>query len=88
MQALRELSRVRGHKFWQITPKVHMIMHLSSFPGKLNPRFVQNYQEESLIGTTARIWARSAQGRYRRTIQKTVLIKKMVALMVRLERDL
>ena len=47
----------------------------------------QNYTEESSVGTVAKVWAHSANGRYRRTVQRMVLLKRLVALMIRLETD-
>ena len=84
---LREMCRGRGILAWNVTPKMHMLQHLGSFPAKVNPRWLQNYMEESSVGTTTKVWSRSASGRYRRTVQKMVLLKRLVALMIRLETD-
>ena len=84
---LREMSRGRGILAWNVTPKMHMLQHLGSFPAKVNPRWLQNYMEESSVGTTTKVWSRSASGRYRRTVQKMVFLKRLVTLMIRLETD-
>ena len=85
-QQLRELSRLRGGLEWRITPKVHCMMHFDTQAAVCNPTWTQNCQDESQVGTVTRIWGRSAQGRYRRTVQKMVLVKRLVSLAVRLER--
>ena len=87
VMSLRDLARGRGMQAWNVTPKMHMIQHFGAFPANLNPKWVQNYTEESAIGTTTKVWARSASGRYRETVQKMVLLKRLVALVVRLETD-
>jgi len=48
---LREDCRLRGELFFKATPKVHKMQHVPLMATALNPRFVQNYSEESLIGT-------------------------------------
>ena len=84
LQSLRSLARSKNFLAWNITPKVHMCQHLQQQSTIMNPRWVQNYTEESQIGTTTKVWARSATGAYRRTIQRLVLLKRIVALVVRL----
>ena len=85
---LRELARQRRLLAWRITPKMHMVQHVAALAALINPRFVQNYCEESQVGSTTQVWSRSARGRYRRTVQRLVLVKRLVALVVRLEREL
>ena len=84
-QRLRVLDERVGRLAWYITPKVHMSQHLVELSKEINPRFVQNYNEESQIGSTAAVWSRSSKGTYRSTIQHVVLTKRLCALMVRLE---
>jgi len=83
MQQLRELSRVKNQLCWGILPKAHYMQHLCDLP--VNARWVQNYAEESHVGTLAKIWSRSAHGRYRRTAQKVILLKRLVAMYIRIE---
>ena len=85
-QQLRELARERGLMAWRITPKVHMVMHLDQQAVVCNPRWTQNYTEESQIGTMTQIWGRSARGRYRGGVQRMILLKRLVSLAIRLER--
>ena len=61
---LREIARVKKWPLWNVTPKVHKMQHVPLLATVLNPRCVQNYAEESLIGTCTAIWARSVSGRY------------------------
>ena len=88
IQQLRELARARNLLAWNMTPKVHMFQHMDQQAAVVNPRVIHNYSEESQIGTTTAVWRRSASGRYRRTVQRIVLCKRLVSLMIRLERDL
>ena len=77
-------SRTSGNE-WNIVPKAHLTQHLGDQAGIMNPRWCWNYSEESQIGSTTMVWEKSAAGRYRPTVQKMVLIKRVVALAVRLE---
>ena len=84
MQTLRTLTGPEGFFGWQIRPKVHIAQHfdLQAQLG-INPRWCQNYTEESAIGSTTRVWKRSATGKYRAVIQRLVLLKRLVALAIR-----
>ena len=84
-QLLRELCRERGLLFFNVTPKVHKMQHVPLLAEVMNPRYVQNYAEESLIGTCTRIWAKSVSGRYRLTAQKAVIANELVGLLMRFE---
>ncbi len=83
---LRELARRENRLAWPVTPKVHKLQHVPLFAGVLNPRFVQNYAEESTMGTMQRTWRRSMDGRYKDSVQANVLIKRATALLVRFEQ--
>ena len=54
--SLRELARTGNHLSWKVSPKAHKFQHLPMYCSVLNVRYTQCYAEESLIGTTARIW--------------------------------
>eukprot|EP00974_Lingulodinium_polyedra_P053048 5098270-Lingulodinium_polyedra.AAC.1 len=82
---LREYADRQGLLLWHVTPKVHKMQHVPLLASVLNPKFVQNYAEESLIGTCTKIWARSVKSRYRHVVQRNVLAKKLVALMLYFE---
>ena len=60
-------------------------MHIPLYASVLNPRFVQNYAEESFIGSTTKVWHRSMFGPYKKVTQSTVLLKRSLALLLRLE---
>ena len=87
VQELRDISRARGGFEFKVSPKMHMILHMASLPANANPRFLQCYQEETHIGSITKIWHRSANGRYRATVQRMVLLKRLVATVVRLATD-
>ena len=82
-QRLRVLAARLGELHWQITPKVHYMMHLPKQGKLLNPRFCQNYLEEGLIGRVTKIWKMSVSGPYARTVQKVVLTKYLVGTALR-----
>ena len=88
IQRLREMARERDIQAWQCTPKMHMMQHLSDIATCINPRWVQNYSEESHVGTVAKIWNRSAHGSYRPSAQRLVLLKRLVSLYIRLGGNL
>ena len=51
----------------------------------MNPQWIQAYAEENLVGTTTQIWGQTMKGRYEDTVQSTVLIKRLVGLLLRIE---
>ena len=84
-QRARQQARRREVLAYNITPKVHKTQHLPLMASALNPSFVQNYDEESQMGTTGRVWKKSMSGRFQKHVQKLVLVKRTTALPVRLE---
>ena len=84
-QALRQLCLGRNIFAFQVTPKVHKLQHFPMLAEIVNPRFCQVYAEESQIGTTTRCWKRSMAGRYRAHIQRNVLLKRLLGLVLRFE---
>ena len=83
-QNLRHLSGVRNENAWQIRPKVHYAQHFVEQADLINPRVVQNYQEESLIGVVTKVWQACARGPYEKTIQKKALNRMWVGLELRI----
>ena len=73
-------AALRGDLQFQMTPKVHITQHVPDQADLINPRYVQNYRYESLVGRVAAMWAASATGPYEDSIQKTVLLKYLVVL--------
>ena len=86
-QALREMARRDHRRAWNVTPKCHKFQHIHVFASIMNPRFVQNYIEESAVGTVQDSWKQSLNGRYKGVVQETVLIKRVTALLLRFEMD-
>ena len=82
---LRNLSMRAGLLHFKITPKVHKVQHVPMLASCINPRFCQNYAEESLIGTCTKIWGRSMAGRHQQFVQRNALVKKLLGLLIRLE---
>ena len=82
---LRSMACDQGRLWWQVRPNHHKMQHFFVLTEVLNPRCVQCYGEESLIGTTTKIWKRSVSGRYQDHVQTSVLLKKLCGLKLRLE---
>lgn len=83
-QNLRHLSSLENENSFQIRPKVHIAMHFPEQSELINPVFVQNYQEESLIGVVTKVWAACARGPYDKTIQAKALNRMWVGLEIRM----
>ena len=81
----REHSREEGKLYFQIRPKVHYCMHFPHQACLINPRFVQCYGEESLVGRVTKIWRGSAAGPYWKRVNKTVLVKYLTVIAVMYE---
>ena len=84
-QRLRELSRRSGVLAFPVRPKVHKFLHIPSIAASINPRCCQCYAEESCVGTVAKTWAGSKKGRYLQSVQRVVLVKRLLALLLRIE---
>ena len=82
---LRELSQARGRLYFQVTPKVHMMQHLWHQSLIINPRWVQCYAFESMVGKLTRIYAAIANGPYARTIQNRAAARYLVLLAIVLD---
>ena len=84
-QWCREWSRTTNLLAFNTTPKVHKMQHLPFFCGILNPFLTSCYMDEPQIGTTCKCWQRSVAGRYHRVAQKTVLAKRLLGFLLRLD---
>jgi hypothetical protein len=84
-QRLRGLCDACGWLYFQIKPKTHMTMHVPFFGKLINPRWVQCYCSESMIGVVTQIWEGSVSGPYHNTVQRTVLLKYLVQLAICLD---
>ena len=84
-QWLRDIGRRNGDLIAPVRTKVHKMQHLPRFAGIINPRYVQCYGEESLIGTTVQVWKKCMRGRYDKQAQRNVLLKRITGLLLRYE---
>ena len=84
-QSLREYCARTELLAFNVTPKTHKIQHVPMLCEVINPRCVQCYAEESLIGTVAKVYKASMSGRYEGGLQRNVLAKHVLGLCVRFE---
>ena len=80
----RSLCERRGILAFQITPKLHKMQHVPDQSRIFNPVRTSNYSYESFIGSTTQCWKRSLSGRYKRSSQRVVLIKRLVSVLLRM----
>ena len=88
LQGLRGLAAARNELVWQVRPKCHKAMHLPYFASVINPHSLNCYVRESQVGTSQRVWRASVQGRWVLHAQRTVLAKRWLGLLLRLEAEL
>ena len=81
---LREAMKLRGKLYFRISPKTHRLQHLPLYAEVLNPKWVQNYMEESLMGAVARVYQRAMRGVYYQDIQANILVRRTLGLLLRL----
>ena len=84
-QLLREGAALQGIMAWNVTSKVHRMQHVPTMCTIINPRYISNYGEERAMGTHSRVWKKTIIGKYAGTIQRNVLIKRIVGLLLRFE---
>jgi len=87
LQTLRGVSSIEGQLLWQVRPKAHKAMHTPFFAQVISPSAVNCYINESQIGTSQQVWRASAKGKYHASIQRTMLAKRWLALLLRFESD-
>ena len=85
IQLLRSRAKEQRQLLWHIVPKTHHMQHFPTEAKLINPRLVQCYIEESYIGKVAKIWASSKNGPYKETVQRIVLLKYLVWLVVEMD---
>ena len=73
-------AQSRGLLLWKLVPKVHYWMELAYQANSINPRFVQTYSGESLVGRVSQMYKGSFFGPFARVIQDKVLRKYLVGL--------
>ena len=81
---LAKRSTHLGLMRWPIRPKMHYWYHLTLRKQFLNPRFLQTYANESMVGKTCNIYKSALSGSQneRRKVQHSVLAKYLTGLMV------
>jgi hypothetical protein len=77
-------STANARMEWKLIPKLHYAAELALQGRLINPRFVQTYSGESLVGRLETMYAAAANGPYHATIQQTVLRKYLVGLEIRM----
>ena len=85
MLRLRAWARRCHLHVFQIKPKMHKMQHLGLYSEVFNPRYIQNYMEESLIGTVTRVWQKAMRGNYADFAQSNVLLRRLLAVIFRYE---
>ena len=58
----------------------YAVGHMSEQAALINPRFVQGYSSESLVGTICEIYGASQSGPFRAHIQKVCMLKYRTGL--------
>ena len=87
LQRLRHIAAQRNQLIWQVRPKVHKAMHLAFFAAIVNPMALNCYVRESQVGTSQKVWRASVRGKYQPHVQRTVLAKRWLGLLLLLERE-
>lgn len=70
----------QGEQYWMVRPKLHYIGHLELQAELLSPRATRCYLMESSVGKVQRQYASSINGPFAAGLQRTILIKSLVAL--------
>ena len=55
-QRLRNLAGTSGEMAWPVTTKVHKMQHVPELANIINPVHLQCYADESLMGTSQKVW--------------------------------
>lgn len=87
LQGLRHFAASRNELAWQVRPKCHKAMHLPMFASVINPYYLNCYVRESQVGTSQRVWRSSVHGQWGPHVQRTVLAKRWLGLLLRLETN-
>lgn len=87
LQALNHQASLANELRWKVQPKCHKMMHLPLFASILNPMSLNCYIRESQVGTSQHVWKSLVRGRYQDHVQRLVLAKRWLALLLRFEID-
>ena len=75
-QVLQSSSMAAEETMWKPVVKMHYVVaHLASQSELINPRFVQGYRSESMVGRICEIYSHSNRGLYREVVQRVSLLK-------------
>ena len=76
-----------GQLAWQMRPELHYaVAHLASQAKLINPRYVQTYGSEGLVGKVCNIYKASQSGPYHAGLQNTILTKYTAGLVLAFSR--
>jgi len=68
---------------WQMRPKLHYaVAHLAGQAKLINPRYVQTYGSEGLVGKVCNIYKASQSGPYHAGLQRTIFTKYQTGLVL------
>ena len=76
---LEGLSVVKAHD------KKYVKEHLGFYSEVFNPRYIQTSMEDFLIGTVTRVWQKAMRGNYANFAQSNVLLRRLLAVILRFE---
>ena len=82
-QMLQVIDLAEQRATWKTTTKLHYVGggHLWEQASLINPRVVQGYRSESLVGELCGIYAQSLSGPFRDRVQHVALLKYRVGLL-------
>ena len=80
-QVLQVKSMEFGRTRWKSVPKTHYVVgHLVEQAELINPRVVQGYMSESLVGVICDIYKMSQSGPFKHRVQQVALMKYRTGL--------
>jgi hypothetical protein len=78
--ALAMESASLGNMTWSFVPKFHIWAHFPTIALMINPRWLRNYLEESMIGRIVGVYNGIKHGPYHATAQSSALNKYMIGV--------
>ena len=80
---LAHITAVAMKRSWPQRPKLHYaVAHLGKQASMVNPRFVQAYASESMVGRVTGIYKKSMNGPFHKGVQKKVSLKYCTGLLL------
>ena len=87
-QCLAVTATSQGHRRWQCVPKMHYVVaHFAAQASLINPRHVQAYASESMVGRVTTIYKKSLDGPHATKHQEKVARKYGAAQLLRWTPD-